>query len=169
YAFPYKTPPHPEPPTTLPTLHVSSGSRAVTQSPHPHLHKQRCEAMQQYVQEEHTSIPSHSHSQQPLLFHQQERVTNVCGKAARYHAAHQPTNTPPIGPSISASAPTTAFKYICHSLQAEIHNAKRPKLSTLIVSSPVLYLSLTPEVQVRVCVCVFLDHLRDGSSDTLGP
>eukprot|EP00064_Thunnus_orientalis_P016882 superscaffoldBa00003443_g16955 len=38
-----------------------------------------------------------------------ERVTNVCGKAARYHAAHQPTTTP-IGPSISASAPETAFK-----------------------------------------------------------
>ncbi|CAB1451002.1 unnamed protein product [Pleuronectes platessa] len=38
-----------------------------------------------------------------------ERVTNVCGKAARSHAAHQPTATP-IGPSISASAPETAFK-----------------------------------------------------------
>ncbi|KAG7520755.1 hypothetical protein JOB18_035790 [Solea senegalensis] len=35
-----------------------------------------------------------------------ERVTNVCGKAARSRAAHQPTTTAtPVGPSISASAP----------------------------------------------------------------
>lgn len=47
----------------------------------------------------------------PILFPQQvhERVTNVCGKAPLYRASQQPTTTP-IGSSISASLPETAFR-----------------------------------------------------------
>lgn len=47
----------------------------------------------------------------PILFPQQvhKRVTNVCGKAPLYRASQQPTTTP-IGSSISASLPETAFR-----------------------------------------------------------